>query len=187
MTGVGGLAFSPDGKRLAITCGDRTARVWTVETGAEITALRHAFGVQNVEFSPDSARLATVSADGARLWDVVAGTEIAFVADEGFDGCCLAFSSDGTRLAIAIHDNRVRLFDAATAAEIAVLRGHKGEIKRTVFSANSTRLATGSSDHTVQLWDASTGEATAVLRGHEGEVRERRIFAGWGASGYSSR
>jgi WD40 repeat protein len=60
-----GVAFSPDGKRLATASLDKTAKVWDVSSGQEsLTLTGHTDGLRGVSFSPDGKRLATASADG---------------------------------------------------------------------------------------------------------------------------
>jgi WD40 repeat protein len=66
---VVGVAFSPDGTRLATTSSD-TARVWNLADGAELRALRHEKKVVGVAFSPDGTYLATASSNTARVWDL---------------------------------------------------------------------------------------------------------------------
>jgi WD40 repeat protein len=68
---VHSLAFSPDGRTLAIG-DDNRVRLWDVETRLEIKQLRgHKWEVRSVAFSPDGRTLASGSADGTvRLWDV---------------------------------------------------------------------------------------------------------------------
>jgi WD40 repeat protein len=66
-----GVAFSPDGKLLATTSSDTTARLSDTATGQTIYALNgHADGVRAVAFSPDGKRLATTSENNTRLWAV---------------------------------------------------------------------------------------------------------------------
>ena len=68
---VYGVAFNPDGSRLATGCRDNTIRLWDVVTGEEMAELRgHTDYVHAVAFSPDGSRLASGSGDfTVRLWD----------------------------------------------------------------------------------------------------------------------
>jgi eukaryotic-like serine/threonine-protein kinase len=70
---VYGLAFSPDGTRLATACGDNTIRLWNVSSRQEVCELRgHEAYVHAVAFSPDGTRLASASGDfTVRIWDTV--------------------------------------------------------------------------------------------------------------------
>lgn len=76
--GVIGIAFSPDGARLATAGEDGTARVWDAASGQELLTLRgHTGRVNGVAFSPDGRRLATAGEDGtARIWDSASGQEL---------------------------------------------------------------------------------------------------------------
>src|SRR5207249_2033861 len=80
-----GVAWSPDGRRLAAASSDRLywmnpgeVKVWDAQTGTELLTLRgHTRLVWNVAFSPDGQRLASSSRDGtARVWDSDSGQEL---------------------------------------------------------------------------------------------------------------
>jgi WD40 repeat protein len=61
---VSGVAFCPDGKRLATTSGDKTTKIWDAGTGKELLTLSgHSDFVYSVAFSPDGKRLATTGWD----------------------------------------------------------------------------------------------------------------------------
>jgi WD40 repeat protein len=116
---VRALAFSPDGTRL-VTNGfakdprvrsrdlPGTVRVWDPRTGALIGSFEGLAQVDDVDFSPDGARLAITSSDGTlRLLDGATMRPVMTVATDA-DGK-VAFSPDGTRLAYAAEGGVVRV------------------------------------------------------------------------------
>jgi hypothetical protein len=64
--------WSPDGRFLATTCADGSARVWDAKTGHLLAeSFVHQAEVRRAEFSPDGRRLLTASFDGTvKLWDL---------------------------------------------------------------------------------------------------------------------
>src|SRR5260370_41875450 len=94
-----GVAYSPDGTRLAAGYKNGLVRLWDVKTGRIISTLDgHTDVVTSVVFSSDSTRLASGSDDGTiRMWNAKPGRFIAVM--EGHSGTNIAFSRDGTRLA----------------------------------------------------------------------------------------
>jgi WD40 repeat protein len=72
VTGAGRLSsvtFSADGKRVATGGADGTARIWDATTGEQLLVLKgHTGPVNDVAFSPDGTRLATVSEGTLRVY-----------------------------------------------------------------------------------------------------------------------
>ncbi len=169
---VWGVAFSPDGQRLASGSGDKTVKIWDSATGKELFALKgHAGLVYGVAFSPDGQRLASASNDQTvRIWDSATGKEL--LAHKGHAGLVygVAFSPDGQRLATGSDDQTVKIWDSATGKELFSFKGHAGTVWSVAFSPDGQRLASGSDDQTVKIWDSATGKELFALKGHAGLV-----------------
>jgi WD40 repeat protein len=65
------VAFSLDGKRLAVACSDWTVRLWDAVSGTEIVVLKeHPTSVWSVAFNVDGATLVSADLSGkVILWD----------------------------------------------------------------------------------------------------------------------
>jgi WD40 repeat protein len=184
--GVNGVAFSPDGARLASASDDKTVKVWDARGRPEEVTLRsHADMVSSVAFSPDGRRLASGSlalnqeaqADALKVWDLQTGREA--LAFKGHTGGIhdVAFSPDGTRLASASDDGTVRLWDArewdAQAGRQALtLDGHAGGVLSVAFSPDGMRLATASQDQAIRVWDVAAGRPALTLEGNDAAARD---------------
>jgi len=71
MTAGNGVAFRPDGTRLAAGCADNTVRLIDVSRRQQVAQLRgHTDYVHAVAWSPDGTRLVSGSGDfTVRVWD----------------------------------------------------------------------------------------------------------------------
>jgi WD40 repeat protein/predicted Ser/Thr protein kinase len=97
------VAFSPDGKTLALASFGGNVQSWDVATGKLLHTLKgHSSGVNAVVFSPDGRTLASASSDQTvRLWNVETRRELMQLDPRGVmlgQVRTLAFSPDGRHL-----------------------------------------------------------------------------------------
>jgi WD40 repeat protein/serine/threonine protein kinase len=160
---VMGVAFSPDGKRLASASGDGTVKVWDAQTGQELLPIKAGGYIRSVAFSPDGKRLASFSGP-LKVWDAQTGQQLlSLEGGTASYSSTVVFSPDGKRLASASggSDPSVKIWDAQTGRELlAIQRDRLYGDANVVFSPDGKRLASGS-----QVWDAQTGQELLSLKG----------------------
>jgi len=165
--GVTGVAFSPDGTRLATMSYDKTARIWSTEAQPEFLSLEgHDQPVWTIAFSRDGRRLASGSFDHtARVWDTETASLLTTV-NVGFPVISLAFSPEGGRLVTVATNHTAKVWNAANGQEILTLHGHSGTVMSVAWSQDGRRILTGSKDGTARLWEARTGVLERTIPGH---------------------
>ena len=160
---VYGLAWSPDGTRLASAALDNTVRVWDASglTGNTATdpavTLEATWNVNaqgppvRLAWSPDETQLAVSYAGGAiQVWTIDAGTSLTDTLQpsqtlEAHSGAVWGLAwSDGSRLATSSEDQTIRIWDGQTLRPLATLSGHADTVSGGVaWNPDGTALASG--------------------------------------------
>jgi WD40 repeat protein len=167
------LAFSPDGKVLAVS-GNREILLHTLDGNA---APRRLLGtsdsILSLAFSRDGSLLVAAGGAPARfgeiqIWDLPAAKLRRSVMLTGDTVFGISISPDATRVAAGATDNSVRIVDAATGKELTKMGAHENWVLSTVFSVDGKRVVSVSRDRSAKLTDAATGafqENINLLRG----------------------
>ncbi|MEK6288377.1 MAG: hypothetical protein AABO57_21890 [Acidobacteriota bacterium] len=165
---VRSVAISPDGRLVACGFLYEGIKIWEVDSGVPMRAMRsHTASVNSISFSPDSQCLASGSRDRTiKLWDVSTGQVIRTL--DGHDGevRAVVFSPDGQWLASGSTDSTVRLWRSVTGREVQPFIGHERPVTSTAFSPDGQYIASGSLDRTIRLWEAHTGREVKTFEGH---------------------
>ena len=173
---VNALDFSADGKTFA-SGGfvNPVIQVWDVETKSKHSTVPITRGPFSLPALAFYGRI-LISTDGNRevtYWNADTGQKLSESRLENPINK-VAFSQDGSTLAIGDRNGRIQLWDTTTSRQQADLEGHDGgrdsEILALAFSPDGKILASGSEDKTVRLWDTQNHTKLGTLRGHTGWV-----------------
>lgn len=113
---LGGLDFSPDGRRLAAARWDKTISVYDTRARSEIASLKGHTGWCTPKFSPDGRRLVSADVDGRLIvWDCDSWQALLTIRGEDGRFTSLEFSPDGRWLLSASSTGAVRIWDSRPA------------------------------------------------------------------------
>jgi RNA polymerase sigma factor (sigma-70 family) len=162
---VRSLAFSPDGKMLALP-GVAEVRVCDVATGKELHRLdaytKTAPGC--VVFSSDGKLLAEASDPNRdnkdhtiRLWDTATGKQVGSLKGHTDRIQALAMSPKDNRLASASWDGTIRFWNWATRQEEGRYESLPSSFLPLAFSPDGRVLASGDNGGIIRLWHVPKG------------------------------
>jgi WD40 repeat protein len=171
-----GLAYSPDGRRLAVAEDGGEIEVLDARTATPAFPPLPADTTYTiaVAFSPDGRLLVSGGSDGqARIWNARSGKQLRRIGPQRqYPVTSLAFAPPGHLIAEAYLDEYLALDDTDSrhpTGEQLSLNGSGANV--VAFSSDGRLLAAGSSLHTVTIWDVDRrlplGEP---LAGHHGVV-----------------
>ena len=170
------LAWSPDGRRLAVATADNLLHIYDARTRRAVVPVIDNVDalVTDVAFSPDGERVIGATSSGVtRQWDASTGREVppALVGQAGVVAG-VAYSSDGQMLATTtLGLSTTRLWEMPAGRPIGgdLVGGHVPYTIRTVsiphfarsraaFAPDGTHLATAGADGAAELWDLRPDE-----------------------------
>lgn len=169
-----GIAFSPDGARVAMREAT-SLTVWDASSGRTIAAGQSGRQTHlrtgdlltpyrsQIAVSPDGRLVGLQSDDGAlELFD--AGSAALARTLDGHEGAVLAtaFSGDGRLVATSGADNVVKIRELASGDEVRVLRGEMAVVADVAFSSDGQSLAVAGTQ-AVSSWDVASGDLRRPL------------------------
>jgi WD40 repeat protein len=166
------VAFSPDGKFLAVTCEAEVARYDIAKRKVVQRLKATGPSLYDVVFSQDGTRLAAGDDRAVALWDLKTG-EPCHDLGHSYAIDAVAFSPDGQTIVTGAmySDNVVRSWDALTGKIKGRWHGHTDGIEAIAYAPDGLRAASSSDDGTVRLWDAATGKEIGCLDARDDPVK----------------
>lgn len=172
---VTALAFSPDGRQLAVA-GYFEVTLWNVDDGAlvrriggmpeRITAIAwHA-----------KRNLLAVAGGSPSQWgavwlvDPAKDFQTRILCDLSETALSVAFSPDGKTLLASAGDSTIRSFDSTSGKQTRVWKAHADWVQTVAFNAEGDRFASASRDRTARIFDAANGDVLATYSEHDAPV-----------------
>jgi WD40 repeat protein len=175
---LSGLTFTPDSAGLV------TARLATGPTSPDVGGVvrwdwRRGGVVPIIDTpanfalaSPTGRLIATAGslrtllgfAGPGKIWDRATGRRVATLAGNTGVVLDLAFSPDGTRLAVSGQDGIVGIWDPTSGEQLLALGGHFAGIFSVAFSPDGSRLASVGTEGIVRVWTLDLDELIEIAQ-----------------------
>lgn len=146
-----GLAFSPDGERLAAAGVDNTLLIWDLKRRGKIQVLRgYTTRIESLAFSPDGKRLAACAGTTIQIVDAAGpGFKELLELQHQWSLTAVAFSADGSTL-ISTGHNGLTEWDALSGEKLREW-SLPGYVNGLSFAPDGRHLATGNGNGTVYV------------------------------------
>jgi hypothetical protein len=173
---VRAVAFSPDGKRLAVAGGPSgrfgEIKVWDVEgsTPKLVAEIRgHTDTILAIAFSPDGATLASGSYDKlVKLWSIAGGKEIATLKEHSDAVYAVAFIGGGKRLVSAAGDRTIKVWDVPAGKRLHTISDPLDAVYAVAIHPSGAQITAAGADRMIRTWSwkdepSEAGGSTAAL------------------------
>lgn len=150
------VAWSPDGKHIAVGGQDSTVHFWVLETGEDLQMAGYPTKVRELAWDATGRYLATGGGPVSCVWDFSgagpAGTTPIQLDAHKDNLTCLTYQQRGTLLASGGEDGLVALWNPGKQQGPLALAKHAAAISQLGWSADDQRLAVATAEGGVLLY-----------------------------------
>jgi WD40 repeat protein/DNA-binding SARP family transcriptional activator len=167
---VSAVSFVGDGDLVAMstfphrpTPEHRGLRAWDWRAGEFARALP--VTTSDLDSDPTGPRVVAAEefSRAAHIYDMRTGERLHTLQGAGYANA-VAYSADGSRVALASGDGSVRVFDADSGRLELILRGHDRAVTTVSFSPDGTKLSSADEGGMVRVWALDTKELVGIAR-----------------------
>jgi len=157
---IGGVAFSPDGKKIVFHADNELVCLWDIESGMDLGRCPQEVAViDHIGFSPSGGLVGVVSDSVGFVWDTNLGKT--WKSEQPVSS--LAFSPDGKSIALGF--NTVRLAEASSGRSIREFGKVDGQVTSLAFYPDGAQLLAVDAScrgTMVRLLSVASGEETLI-------------------------
>lgn len=155
-----GLAFSPDGRLLAVAQPRSVLQIWESASWRHVQTITGPVAEYSCPtFAPDGERIAAQAWDGSLcVWDVSTGRQTGVYRGHVVPAVHLRFSPDGRFLAGSSGDLVIRLWDTRTEQGSFTLQEAGAAVLDVEIAPQGDLLAAVFRDGGVRLWSLKSGQ-----------------------------
>ena len=175
---VHALAYSRDGKRLAVGAGlparTGSVRVYTVPDGSLLHDFEgHDDVVSGLAFRPDGGGLASASLDQTvRVWDLIGGRPAGVFTGHSDFVYDVAYTPDGRSLLSVSKDRSIKRIDLATLKEQRTYSGHDEDVLAVAVQRGGAKFVTAGDEPQLRWWSPDGEKPSTKVGGHGGPVHQ---------------
>ena len=169
---VTAIAFSRDGKRLAVASGEPAksgiVKIYAVtEAGPKFESKGELAGARDIQyaldFASDNKTLAVAGYDRIiRLWDAESLKPIRELKDHSDTVYGVAFSPDSKLLASGSADRAVKVWDPVTGKRLYTLGDPTDWVYALTWHPDGKRLAAAGVDKSIRVWEATADSGKLI-------------------------
>jgi WD40 repeat protein len=155
------VAFSADGRTLAIGYYYNAVSLWDTTTWTERNLDCECIGVNSLTFSKDGKTLIFGGVPMTGVFNLGSGQLAGKLTGHTQPVEDVSFSPDGRRILTASDDSTLRIWDAATFRELTMLAGHRINASRARFSPDGKSIISVDILGSARMWltDTPSGDA----------------------------
>ncbi len=157
------MQYAPDGRQIMYVDAGQL-RIRDLQSGTDAPMIKSDIGVSLFAVSPDGSRIAILD-DFLRVIDAANDQVLYNVVPPVNRVEYLAFSPDGTRIALAGRDGQVTVLDAASGIQLIQLAGHNRFIFRFAFRPDGKELASADQNGFVKFWSLEPSREVLTIPG----------------------
>ena len=165
------IDWNPGGQTLAIGGISESGSLIILDTSTyEIVNLFSVGWIEKLSWHPDPEenKILIAGSNGGPIIASIPTTQPVSIVPLGTKNTpseALAWSLDGSKVAVGYRDGQIYVWDSATNEQLAVMLGtDQNAIRQLVWSPDGTRIA--AADWAVRVWNSNTGELITTLDGN---------------------